>query len=434
MANGSRGVVVLASLCAVAGMLGGCGGLRSEQVMLLRTEDFIGDREASRVLAQSPVPTEHAAPREPVPEGALGEMVEEVADVGLAVGAPAIRSDAVAVERPILIDAKIGEINGRPVRVQEILNDFGLERRLIAEARERDVTRSQWLEIVRHQIALQLESLLQNELLRAEALASLKPEQRMGLRYMVQEMSENLRREHGGSRAAAERRLREVYENKSLHQVEREREAAILVIYQIEEKIKRRVRVSWKDVRLYYERNADLYNPPSEARVRMIRVPADNTEGVEKVRAALQQEDADFAAIAAWPENTYNARTSGLVPQPYTFKGELANAEIDLVEPLASALRGLEAGRHTIEPVEFRRDRGGSDMTWIFLESIRDRRRPLSDRDVQREIADMLTRMQQDAEIQRHIDRLKERASFTDVVDMTQRLVEIAAERYWPRE
>jgi hypothetical protein len=328
---------------------------------------------------------------------------------------------AASIEEPVLIDAKLGEINGRPVRAEEVFARMG--DRLHQEARQEGMTRARWLRQAREHIYGHLFQLLQDELLQAEALASLRPEQRMGLRYFVQEMSENKRREAGGSRAAAERRLREETEHQTLQHAAREREAKLLVEHQLRERIRHRVRVSWKDVQLYYERNSDLYNPPSTARFRMIRVPASNSEGVQKVQESLES-GIPFATVAATAENTYQRERGGLRPE-VKFTGNYATAEMDLPGMLEAAQR-LRPGEWTRQPVEYQ-----GDKRWLYLESIQSTSRPLSNPDVQREIADLLTQSGFEAELALYIMRLQERASYTDLEEMTQRLVEIASERYW---
>jgi hypothetical protein len=432
MTNGTRRLSVV--FAGVSAALVGCAAPRSEPVTLLRTEDFIAGSAGSPARARS---ADQSAPAVMRPQGKLlvstpDEASDDVGDVELVVGEPAwVGRDASPAGKPLLIDAKIGEINGRPVRVEEIFRHGQLEERLIAEARQPGMTRPRWLTEVESLVRLQLDSLLTDELLRAEALASLRPEQRMGLRYFVQEMSENMRRQAGGSRAEAERRLREQH-GQSMHQMEREREASILVLHQLEETTRKRIRVSWKDVRLYYERNFETFNPPARARVRVIRVSADDTEAIARVQEALES-GTPFPEVAAMPLNTNAPDRGGLLPE-VEFRGQFREARLALHETLAAAARQLKPGEWTREPVDFARARGGSDKAWVYLESIEKRTRPLSDRDVQREIADRLTRAAENAELHRYIESLKERASFTDIDDMTRRLVQIAADRYWPRD
>lgn len=429
----------LLAAAGIAATIAGCSARQSQPARLLQTEDFIAEEARSREVAQTPVRTEYTAPETaPVvqpPVITRREALEGIEDVTAVVGSPCLRPNAEAtpVRKPVLIDAKIGEINGRPVRVNEVLLGRNLEPAFIAKAAEPNMTRGAWLADVQQNIRRELEWMLQDELLRAEALASLKPEQRMGLRYIVQEMSEDMRRQARGSRAEAERRLREEGKASTFSEMERKREAQLLVDYQLQEKIRRRVRVSWKDVRLYYERNFEVFNPPAEAYLRLIRVPANRADDVARIQAALDA-GTPFEQVARLPENTYNAAAGGAQERPITFSGNLSEAKLEVVESMATTIRTLSPGEFNRQPIEFVRGGGNVDRMWIYLDSVRQRNRPLSDRDVQREIADLLSKQLTEKEIQLHISRLMERASFTDLETMTRRLVEIAADRYWPQQ
>jgi hypothetical protein len=431
MANGHRGLLILTLAAGAAAAGTGCSAQRAEPVRLLRTEDFVAPSAASMKAAsdqapegvdQTPLVQEDQSAGTAAPQVAFRNE-PELLDIGLSVGPAVPEAAALAAERPVLIDAKVGEINGRPIRAQEIFDDIGA--RLAAGRRQPNMSRAQWMEESTRLIREWLELALIDELLQAEARASLRPEQQMGLRHMVQDWSENVRRESGGSRAAAERQAQE--QNKTIRQMERERESMILIGYQLDERIRKRVRVSWKDVRLYYERNAEAYNPPARARYRIIRVPRANAQALARVQQMLDS-GTPFATVAAAPENTFRREEGGLRTPDILFTGEYASAAIDLAPQLADAARKLAPGQWTVQPVQ-----QGDHATWIFLEQIVRESRPLSDRDVQLEIAARLNRTAVDTERRAYIERLKERASFTDLDEMARRLAEIAAERYWPR-
>jgi hypothetical protein len=425
MAKGNRIALALVLAAGIAAASGGCSTGRAESARLLRTQDFLADRSAASAPAETPRPAAVAAaspaavqvPPTPAP------VPSEELDVALTIGPAVPAAQASQVERPLLIDAKVGEINGRPIRAQDVFLDVGP--RIAAMRNERNMTRSKWVEDSTRLIREWLELALIDELLQAEARASLRPEQQMGLRHMVQDWSENVRRESGGSRAAAERRAQE--QNKTIRQMERERETMLLIGYQIQERIRSRVRVSWKDVRLFYERNADVYNPPARARYRIIRVPRASSESVAAVQRMLES-GTPFATVAATPENTFRREDGGLRTPDVQFTGAYGSAQLDLAPALAEAARKLTPGTWTAQPIE-----QGDHVTWIFLEQIIRQSRPLSDRDVQIEIANRLNRTAVNAEQAAYIERLKQRASFTDLDEMARRLAEIAAERYWPR-
>jgi hypothetical protein len=444
------------AVCATAA-LPGCGLQKGAQPQtVLRTEDFIADPTTTPTeLRPARAPTLAAAPPAVTAIGAsdqgepLGdapaitpeEARSGVGEVVLEPGDPHLGVSAEAAEPPVLVDAKVGEINGRAIRVGDVL-DENMGSRLAEKARTRElttddritmarmgyaesaraatITRAVWLDFASALIKAYLAEQLQSELLEAEGRASLtKPEQQMGLRYMVQEFSEEARRAEGGSRAALARQ-----EGKSQEQIRRQQESLVLARYQYQREIEKRVRVSWKDIQVYYERHVDDFNPPPAASFRMIRVPTADAAAVEKISAALAAPGARFEDVARLPENRSNGASGGL-EGPKRFTGEYAEGRF-YAEPLNTAARGLTAGQWA-GPLQL-----GSDTYWLYLEAIRQINRPLTDRDVQLEIADILTRSARDAAAEAYFGRLMERASYSDTDEMTRKLVAIAAARYWP--
>ncbi|MEX2219273.1 MAG: hypothetical protein WD749_11015 [Phycisphaerales bacterium] len=366
----------------------------------------------------------------------------EPLDVVAIPGAPETSAASPAAGAPILIDQKVGEINGRPIRTREVLDEVGdrlakaaAERLLTLEewkvVRNRAdldpriagsrVSRDDWMRFAAWQIALALNKVLEDELLEAEARASLKERERQGLRYILQEAQGDLRRQSGGSRAAAERRL-----GKTEQQFLRERESTILIQHQLMERVYSRARVSWKDVRLYYERNFELYNPPPAARFRLIRVPASRTEAVAKVREALDAGE-PFERVAALPENAHNAATGGLLADLRPFTGEYAQADLRLPQVIQAAAQTLQEKQFTRVPVDH-----AGDKVWVYLDEIIRRARPLAHRDVQLDIARILISTARNQELRNYINQLKRRASFSDMDVMILTILQAAAERYWP--
>jgi hypothetical protein len=431
--------VVGAGLCA-------CGLQKNRAEVVLKNEDFIADPTttptelppSSTVLAPAGAPAEGSTAARP---GRATQAAPETSDLIATVGTPQLAAGVVpAVGAPVLIDGKVGEINGRPVRVQEMLEEVGA--RLGAIARSRTVTeddlkylrlranpgsltRSSWLDLSRAAFAAALDGILQDELLQAEGRASLKPEQQIGLRYMVQEFSEQERRRVGGSRAQLTRTLAESGTPRTVEQMRREREAALLIQYQLEEKIRKRVRVSWKDVRLWYERNFERYNPPARAKFRMIQVDAGKADAIARVDAALRAGE-PFETVARTADNEHEPEKGGEWGV-VEVKGRLGE-EVLFREPLNSAATGLEPGRWA-GPVDM-----GNTKTWVYLESLEREGRPLSDRDVQLSIAQELNDGGFRAEQERYLRQLRQRADTGEIPAMAQRLTEIAAQRYWPEQ
>jgi hypothetical protein len=439
------GLAVIGGALAVA-LGGGCSSHKTAAPRVLSSRDFVADPGTMPTDASSRT---HESAASPSPAGATktitgAEASEGIVDVVAVASKPTLDTSATPSGDAVLIDQKVGEINGRPVRVKDIFDDVGQRLETTARtkklsAREwqfitgttdpmaemRTLTRDQWLAFARLLCMARINLLLEDELLEAEARASLKPEQKQGLAWLVQEASENLRRENEGSRAAAEKHLEET-SGKTEQQWMRENESRLLIMYQLDERIRKRVRVSWKDVQLYYERNSDQFNPPPMARFRLIRVPASDAAGLETVQKALDGGE-PFAKVAAAAPNTYKVEDGGLLGDR-PFSGDYVTANFGLPATLQDAAHGLKPGEYTKAPVGL-----GKDKVWVLLESVSQKSRPLSDQDVQLEIARKLTSDAESTERENYVNRLKERASFTDLDAMVNTLVEAAAERYWPK-
>jgi len=451
----SRPILSTPFLVAAAALTA-CTLQKNPPSAVLRSEDFIADPTAAPTdqragirpataaqkqpheLSPETAPTTTVSP--PPPQISVLAAQDDAFDLAATPGEPMLAGPSPEpAAAPVFIDAKLGELNGRPVRVQEMLDEVGPRLASAARSRQftpeewkllglqpqtRSVTRDEWLRFARTAFSLRLESILEDELLQAEGRASLRPEQQQGLRYMVQEFGQQERRKHGGSQAELARSLREGAEPKTEQQIKREREAALLIGFQLEERIRKRVRVSWKDVRLWYERNYETFNPPATATFRMIQVPADRTEALARVQAALGA-GTPFIEVARSEDNT-NARENAGLWGTRQFTGEYKDATL-FNEPLNTAARSLTPGNWT-GPIDF-----SGTKAFLYLESIEQTSRPLSDPHVQLAIANFLNNQAFDNERKKYIAKLKERASYSPIEQMAERLTQIAAARYWPR-
>lgn len=430
---------------ALAALLAaGCAGERTADTVHLSTADFIGPAPAPAASVQAGVPEPVAAPAAlPAPAGAaavplvtLGAgstdieplpaavAAEGIVDVSAAAGPPRLAPGSVAPARSaVLVDAIVGSVNGKPVRANDLLGP--MEARLRAKAAERNITRDEWLKFASREINRELQTFVEDELLRAEAMSTLKPMERMGLQHFLNEWREDLRRQNRGSRALVAERLAE---EEGMTEAEwlRGREDAALIQHQLQNRVNNRVHVSWQDVKLYYERHFDEFNPPPTATFRLIAVRADNPEGVDAVRSALAS-GAPFAEAAALPANFFNPDEAGL--RTLAVPDGIENAKVFDPAELNAAARALKPGESTPEPIPFS---DGSLLGWIAFESLTENGRPLEDREVQLSIIRVLTLQRQEAEHIRYVAGLLERASATDMNQMKARLMQIATARCLP--
>ncbi len=322
-----------------------------------------------------------------------------------------------AVEAPVLINAKVGDINGRPIYADEFLEPMA--DRLRAEAQKRPP--AAWRTFARGEIHNRIAGVLRDELLRAEAIASLTPEQKQGLRAFLQSFRDVKVRQSGGSSAAAERRSRDET-GKTLDQTLKEEEEITLIRLTFIQEINKRVNVSWRDIVLRYEQDDEKYRPPPTARFRLVRVRTDEAQTVEMIGAAIEGGE-PFEEVASRDENTWNPDEGGLHEAVY--EGEYGEAEFFGASILNEQAWTLGQGEWT-GPFEL-----GSYTCWLKLEGIEQDSVPLYD--AQLGIYTELLAERQDEELRRYIGRLIERARVTDLDGIRERLLEIATERYGPR-
>lgn len=331
-------------------------------------------------------------------------------------GAPMNIADAAApIETPVLLDAKVGDINGRAVFASEFLEP--LEGNFRAKALELD--HDTWVRFAAEQIQVQLRSMITDELLRAEALSRLSVEQKAGLRRFLQDVRSNLISQSGGSSQRASNKLRR---EQGLTEQEylRQHEERTLVRYTIQEEISDRVNVSWRDIVRRYRRDESKYHPEPAARFRIVRVDADDEAAVASVKDALAA-GTPFAEVAADEVNTWTDE-DGLKVMPFT--PPRSEAEFFGPPALNDPARTIAVGEWT-GPIEF-----GSSLIWLHIESVDQESVPLYD--AQLDIAAEIRSERVNQNLERYIDRLLGRASVTDVNRMMLRLIAIATERYGP--
>lgn len=345
--------------------------------------------------------------------GAEPVVVRGVAPVDGTTEAP-VRS-AAGLE---LVDAKVGDINGRPIFVSSFFEP--IEARLVAEAARLD--RNAWLRLAAEDIIVpRLDGLIADELLRAEALAALSPAQRQGLRSFLTSFRRDLVSENLGSEQLARRRLEEG-SGQSLDDTLREKETDTLIRLALAQQINRRINVSWRDIRQRYERDQNIYNPPPTARFRMIRVPTARAEDVARINERLAAGEA-FAEVATDSANGYERDLGGLYERP--FSGEFTEGEFFGSPVLNDRARALSPGESS-GAFEV-----GSSTTWLWLEGIE--RTSTSLYDAQLRISQELTLERRRREQQAYLNRLQERARVSNRDEMLMRLLRIAEERYGPR-
>lgn len=344
---------------------------------------------------------------------ALGEV--GVLEIAAVPGPPKVRQESAPLSAPVLIDAKVGEINGTPIYASEFFADMAA--RLRAEAQRMD--RSAWLRSLDEQIRVKLAQMVKGVLLVAEARASLTPVQRQGLAHFVRRVAEDIQSANYGSRTLADERLSES-QGLTLDEMVRLEEERILIGHGLMT-VRNRVRVSDTDVRREYQRQQSRFNPPPVARVWVIRVPNTDKEGLDEVRTALDA-GTPFVDVAQRPVNRSFA--GGL--QELTFTGDYKQANLFTSASLNDAARSLLPGAWA-GPVQIT----GDTSAWIYLEEIR--RTSIPYYEAQATLREELWWRRYQEEETRYLSQLMRGANEMDVEDIVLRLKQYAIEHFLPR-
>ncbi len=322
----------------------------------------------------------------------------------------------------VLIDAKVGDINGRAIYADDFLEE--LEARFTQEATR--MPAGAWLRELEEAIVIKIRALLRQELLLAEALASLPEQQRtVGLAAALNRMQGRLESRNRGSAALARQRILEemgMTVDEFLSRVQNDQLTRMI----LESRVEDRVNISWREIVQEYNRSIDVFNPEPEAHFRTIRVSADDTASVVEIARRFDAGDS-FEEVASMETNQYRAGDGGLM-DPTTIETTFEEVRVfkddRLNEAAISLLPGEFAG-----PVETETS-GGKWANWVYLERIREISVPLYD--AQLAIADARETEQTEIELDRYYQRLLRGASVTDLDQMHARLMRIAVERFNP--
>lgn len=420
------GAISAGLLLAVVGCSSGSGA-RATPTVTLRASDFASTATSAPAATPAPRRTDQALDINAPRADTRGQTPRPgtPADIVATPGAPVLGAgDPPPAGPPVLVDAKIGDVNGNPVYASTFF-EIGsatlepLGPRLAAEARRRSP--ESWVAFARQEINERLDLFVRDELLRGEALASIDPQMKQGLFAFVRSLQEDQRRAAGGSVEALSRDLQE-REGLTLDQWARRQEQEQLIRLQIQQKILRRINVSWRDIEQAYNgRFADLYKHPPRYRFYLINVPASATEDVANLQSALGS-GRPFPELAALPLNRFRNDRAGLEIREHA--GDPESATFFPNPRLNEVARALAPGQ-TGGPVDL-----AGTLAWVHLERID---LPAGLYEAQLDVEQRL-RMQRFNELtSRYLERLIGRSSVTSIAEMRTRLLAIAVERYAPR-
>jgi len=313
----------------------------------------------------------------------------------------------------VIVDSLVGHVNGRPVFADDFLEP--IEDRLLRAAEDTSgVEREQVFRLI---INDWLQDVVTNELLLAEAEASLSFDEQRGLFAWLSMMYDEEIRRGGGTRSGAERRRQQSGED--LDQYLGDQKDMVLIHQLQQSKIQPRVIVSWRDIEREYQRRYAEFNPPASVTLARIRLsPVTQAAAVDGVKARLAAgepfpeiaEELGFADGGVW--ETFEMGPGGIT-------------DIVVSDDMKQALAGLKEG-DTSAPITM-----GSSTLWLHVVEMQSpAARSIYDPAVQIGLRNAIRARRANTEWFRYVNSLLERGVYDELEDMAERLHRIAMLRY----
>jgi len=414
----------------LAALGSGCVHTKSDRSVSLRPEQF-----ADPTAATAPEPAVPASAPAPTPEVRTAfEASGGVMDVTSLPGEPTLveAGRVVPVGPSVLVDGTAGYVNNRAVYINEFLEPMANRLRQAA----REMPRAEWIRLTRQRIRDDLQLLIRDELLRAEAMAQIAgtEEQRRGLLSYFDRQRSSILARYGGTQSSADEQLSQRddqplpdfgsnIQGKSVDEVLDAMKRTELIRYHIQSNVSNRAYVTWRDVLIAYQNQYDQFNPPPTVVMRMICISSSRADAIEELRRGLEAAE-EFEALAQREWNTFKRKEGGRFER--SLEGPLESSVLVTVPALDRAFHALKPGE-VAGPIEV-----GKDLYWIKLEEVRKSPRAMDLYEAQLSIEGNLRKGKFDTELARHVEQLKARASYTGLDEMTDRLTAVAIERYNP--
>jgi len=393
--------LLAASLTLGTGFISGCVTTwladNSVQNDAIRPDDFIGDPaeledQTTQIVSEA------------VAENATGDNTDQDP-------ANPVRP---ANKQALSVNAMVGHINGEALFADQVF-DVNLAAQLQSFGERYDV--DQFNQQAAAAIQERLRGVIINKLILGEAERNLNDKQRAGIEARVQAEREELIRFYGqGSVSKAKAQFLDAQGKDLDEHLIAFREEMSIGFY-IQSRVLPKIVVNQADIRRWFEDNKELYNKPDTRVIRLIRT--DNPASTQRVQARLDRGES-FQKIATDATlNTYDPEGGGALNGGEPVQGKVAIS----IGPVNDALLLLEAGQHA-GPITA----GKNEYFVQVVQFTPGVEVPLSD--VQLEIETRLRAEQFERHALRFRLDLLKRGNFSDIDQMSSKLLEIARARY----
>lgn len=352
---------------------------------------------------------------------------------------------------PLTVEALVGQVNGRPVYANTVLDPVADQ----IEAASKKMSRTEFADEIRKALYAEKEQmgttirggrmyeLVITDLLLSEAVSGMTKEQSYGLLAIVGQMRSDLASSQGGSQT----QLRQIIEQQAGISVDEFLELQrdqILIDALYRQKIWPKVNVTWRDIQREFEQvtlgDAILYVEEDEQRTQRVLmglqqgIPLGN---IEAARGTVTLGMIRFKKDDPLIEETNSAFAEGLSFQDVatrvgvleggvweTFQMGLGGIEdIEVGPSIKKHLIGVSVGEF-VEPFEL-----GSNIVWVAVLEVQ---QPISlyNRSIQIALQNALRWVQFNREKDRYVESLWGEGSLDEVKSMADRVTNIAVRRY----
>lgn len=318
----------------------------------------------------------------------------------------------------VIIDAMVGQVNGHPIFADTFFEPIA--DRLIA-LRDQVPDPGAYPAKAAPIVAAQLQLVVVNALFLAEAESDLTVEEQRGIQAWVDDRASRVISGFEGSEERARRAIYEA-EGKSFEEHMQGVRDLALIERLVQERIARRVIVSWLDIEREYNRRIDEFRPDPRITIARIRVATSDTSLVDDISRRLGRGES-LAAIAEAVGQAGDAAWAVFQPPA----GDLA--KVDMAnETIKDQLAGLHAEGDVAGPFEVGRSTWWLGIASIVQEPVRD----LYDPELQIELESHIRQVRGSEEQRRYIASLLDKGIYDELDGMAQRLLLIAIDRYGP--
>ncbi|XAM01329.1 peptidyl-prolyl cis-trans isomerase [Phycisphaeraceae bacterium D3-23] len=390
----SRRAVLAGALLAPLGLVGCETWPTPSQNHRVALEDFVGDQPRPGVAPTANTPAAEPTTTDTAEQASPGDPAER---------------------RALSVDAMVGHVNGEAIYAHAILEP--IDARLAAFGRQYDG--DEFLQRAAAVVAGRLKEVLIDKLILAEAGSGLSDRERQGVEGMVQQRREEMLRYYGQGSLTRARRAFLADEGIEFDEALAQFREEIVVRRYLQQELLPQINVQQRDVeRLYTDLCENgTYDSKDQRVIRLIMTR--DAVNAQTIEARLSDGDA-FADVARDDSlNQYSAATGGQFNNGEPIEGDQVMGD----EAVNAAILALEQG-HYAGPIV-----SGDRHFFVQLESF-EAGLKVELRDVQAELEQRLRLEQWDALFRGFRQELWDAGGYTDPVQMTENLLDIAIARY----